>query len=161
RGLLQPGFHSGTVPRLYARLRVAEKRAFKTRDWNNARWYRRELEHVAAALWRFVDRELIGLLRQSASWQGQRLAVGLCHLAVHRSRFERIHDAFPARPVEVELVYRQGWLIAGITEPGWLAEITPDQWRAFTTALASLYKRAGIDLVREQVRANLPEGVTA
>ena len=31
RGLLQPGFHSGTVPRLYARLRAAERRAVQTR----------------------------------------------------------------------------------------------------------------------------------
>ena len=37
RGLLQPGFHSGTVPLTYARLRVAEREASRTRNWNKVR----------------------------------------------------------------------------------------------------------------------------
>src|SRR5262249_22102858 len=98
RGLLEPGFHSGTVPRLYTRLRDAERRAFRSRDWNAARWYRKELEHIEAGFRRFVDRELLGLLRQSSSWQGQRLAVGPVHLAINRIRFELDHDAYPTQP---------------------------------------------------------------
>ncbi len=37
RGLLEPGFHSGTIPRLFVRLRRAERQATQTRNWHNVR----------------------------------------------------------------------------------------------------------------------------
>jgi hypothetical protein len=44
-----------------------------------------------------------------------------------------------------------------VPEPGWLADLGAEQRRALTTALAGLYKLAGVDLVREQLDAALPE----
>ncbi len=49
-----------------------------------------------------------------------------------------------------------GWLVAGIREPGWLESLAEEPRQAVTTALAGLYKLAGIDLVREQMRPTLP-----
>src|SRR5262249_36629868 len=46
RRVLQPGFHSGTVPRLYARLRRAERQALRTGSWAAARACRQALEEV-------------------------------------------------------------------------------------------------------------------
>ena len=40
KGLLHRGFHSGTVPRLYARLRAAEREAARTDNWRDARTHR-------------------------------------------------------------------------------------------------------------------------
>src|SRR4029077_653263 len=50
RGLFQPGFHSGTIPRLFSRLRQAERTAMKTRNWHTARSYRNEVEEMCRTL---------------------------------------------------------------------------------------------------------------
>ena len=39
--LLKPGFHSGTLPKLFAKLRRAERRALRKGAWKTAGWLRR------------------------------------------------------------------------------------------------------------------------
>src|SRR5262249_39720655 len=68
RQLLRPGFHSGTVPKLFAQLRKAEREAYRSGDWRPARTYRQGLHEVARSVQLFVERELVVLLRQSKSW---------------------------------------------------------------------------------------------
>jgi hypothetical protein len=156
RGLLQPGFHSGTIPALYARLRRAERIASKTRTWHTARAYRHEVEEVAGTVRSFVARELVALLRQARSWEGRHVEVNGVHLATNRIRIELMHGDYPVQPVEIEIGHRSGWLIAGVRANGWLEEIDPEQLRAFTLCLAGLYKRADVDLVREQIQGAFP-----
>jgi hypothetical protein len=169
RGLLQPGFHSGTVPVLFARLREAEREASRTRNWQRARAYRHEVEEVEVSLQRFVTRTMVSLLQQSRSWgdspPGQEagdptpaplIEAGPVHLATNRIRFELNHAAHPAIPVEFEIEHHHRWLLAGIRHPGWLEHLSADQLQAFATCLAGLYKLAGLDLVREQLLASLP-----
>jgi hypothetical protein len=157
--LLKPGFHSGTIPRLYARLRHAVQQAGQTGNWRNARAYRRSLQEVERTLQRFVARELVTLLLQSQSWQGQTLTVGWVALASNRIRLELVHSTYPANSVWLEFENHAGWLVSGVRDVGWLAELTPEQRQATTTALAGLYKLAGVDVVREQLRANLPSAI--
>ncbi|MBN2578765.1 MAG: hypothetical protein JXB10_07205 [Pirellulales bacterium] len=61
--LLRPGFHSGTIPKLFAKLRRAERKARKTGNWRAVRKNFRKLQHVEQSLCRFLDREFIALLR--------------------------------------------------------------------------------------------------
>ncbi|HUR55176.1 MAG TPA: hypothetical protein VMZ71_13665, partial [Gemmataceae bacterium] len=77
RGLLHRGFHSGTLPRLYARLRAAERDAARTDNWRDVRAYRHALGEVEEAVRRFVARELVAVLNPgtgSAGWGGPPLA---------------------------------------------------------------------------------------
>jgi hypothetical protein len=73
----------------------------------------------------------------------------------------------PVSPTPIPSVVRlewedeAGWLVASVREPGWLQSLSEEQRQAATTALAGLYKLAGIDLVREQVRENLPPPATS
>src|SRR5262249_30510870 len=76
RRLLRRGFHSGTVPKLFARLRRAERRARVTGNWRRSRTCRHALHEIQEATRQFVTRELVFLVNQSTSWQGQGLAVG-------------------------------------------------------------------------------------
>jgi hypothetical protein len=161
RGLLQPGFHSGTVPRLYARLRHAERVATKTRNWHTARAYRHEVESVTETLNNFFSRELVALLNQSRAWQGHRTETGPIHLATNRIRFELIHSDYPVQPVEIEIEHSNGWLVAGLRASGWLENISEEQRRTFCLCLAGLYKGADVDLVREQLQATVPGPVTS
>jgi hypothetical protein len=156
RGLLQPGFHSGTVPALFSRLRQAEREAAVTRNWQKARTYRLEVEEVEEALHRFLARCLVALLKQSQFWRDEPIEAGPVHLATNRIRFELTHAGYPATPVEIEIEHHRNWMVAGIRAPGWLPRLSPDQQRAFATCLAGLYKLADIDLVREQLYAAMP-----
>ncbi len=155
RGLLQPGFHSGTIPHLYARLRVAERLALQSRNWNKVRLYRHELNEVGEALKNFLERELVALLKESRAWDGVPLEAGEVFLATNRVRFEILHAGHEGAPVQVEIQHHQGWLVAGLRDHGWLAKITPEQLDVFIISLAGFYKQADVDLVREQLQARL------
>jgi hypothetical protein len=157
RQLLQPGFHSGTVPKLYARLRQAEREAIRTGSWRTARTWRRSLAEVELTIRRLVERELVKLLQESSRWKGEPLRVGNVVLTPTRIGIELVQgETIP--PVRLEWAEQAGWLVASIREAGWLETLADEQRQAVRTALFGLYKLAGIDLVYEQVRENLPAG---
>jgi hypothetical protein len=159
RGLLQPGFHSGTIPRLFTRLRHAEQESSRTGNWRPARAYREALHAATVAVEQFVSRELVTMVLQDASWQDQKLSVGDVLLASNRITVELVHGSYPDLPLWLEFEQRSGWLLAGLRNLGWLPKLTSEQLQALTTTLATLYKLAGVDLVREQVHYTLPEDV--
>ena len=68
RRLLQPGFHSGTIPKLFARLRSAEQAALETGNFSNVRTSRAALEEVEEAVRAIRDVRFLG-----ASRTGRRL----------------------------------------------------------------------------------------
>jgi hypothetical protein len=156
RGLLQPGFHSGTVPRLYARLRTAERAALHSRDWNKVHAYRDEIEEVAHLVQQFFEREMLLILLRSRAWQGKTVTVSHAYLSTNRIRVELGHADHPAAPVEVEIEHHDGWLLAGIASTGWLSALTREQLVVFEACLAYVYKRSDVDLVREQIQGLLP-----
>jgi len=157
--LLQPGFHSGTLPKLYARLRHAEQDALQSGTWQKVRVYSRELQGVEQAIQRLLARDVVVLIQQSPHWQDPKLHAGQTLLATNRISLELNHADYPQAPVWLDIDDRAGWLVAGIRQPGWLDQVTPEQRQAVTTALAGLYKSAGVDLVREQIEAVLPADV--
>jgi hypothetical protein len=111
---------------------------------------------VAEAVHRFVTRDFIEVLNDRESgWPGPRLTAGRVLLGTNRIRLELATDG--AAPAWLEWEDRSGWLVAGCDEPGFLAALSDEQARLFANALAYLYKRAGVDLVREQIRAELPK----
>ncbi|HEY7426284.1 MAG TPA: hypothetical protein VH682_18780, partial [Gemmataceae bacterium] len=178
RQLLQPGFHSGTVPKLYARLREAEREAIRTGSWRTARTWWHSLAEVERTIRRLVERELIKLLQESQRWKGEPIRVGVT-LTPSRIGVELAQQSggtgvppvavgmptgetpVPLRPVRLEWEDQAGWLVATIREPGWLELLDDEQRQAVTTALAGLYKLAGVDLVREQVCEGLPPPATS
>jgi hypothetical protein len=159
--LLQPRFHSGTVPRLYARLRHAERDALQTGNWRAARTCWHSLHEVEKSLRRLVDREFVRLLRASPPWAGEELGVGRVTLAPNRVRVELTHAAYPAEPVWLEWQEQGDLLVAGVAQAGWLERVGEEQRQAAAAALAGLYKLAGVDVVREQLRANVPAAAAA
>ncbi len=149
--LLRPGFHSGTIPKLFAKLRRAERRGSE----RAARRYHEGLHHAEEGLHHFVEREFLHLLAHSKSWGGLRLELQEIELATNRVRLELACPELSAETVSVRFDHRAGWLVAGVHGPGWLPRLSEDQRHAFATALAGLYKLAGVDLTREQIAASL------
>jgi hypothetical protein len=149
--LMRPGLHSGTLPKLYARLRHAKGRS--------ARKKHEVLHHLGTRLRQFVERDLLAVLSGSQSWgRSTPLTPGEIAIATNRIRLEL---AGPGASVHVNFEEHAGFLVAGLTCPvewpeTWLARLTREQEAAFRDALAGFYKLAGVDVVREQVAALLP-----
>ncbi len=153
--MLCPGFHSGTIPKLFARRRRAARKAHQNPNVNKQARYTEKLHHEAESLRHFVDRELIGLLRESRTFRERSLSVGHVGLATNRVSILLRDDAQPDEPVHIDFAEQSGWLIADVAELGWLAELTDEDRAVFRTALAGLYKLGAVDLVREQIESQL------
>jgi hypothetical protein len=150
--LMRPGLHSGTLPKLYARLR--HRRGRTSRKQYEA------LHHLRDRLRQFVERNLLAILAGSKSWgNGARLSVGEIKIGTNRIRLELCG---PGASVHVDFEEHAGWLVAGLTcldaeGTTWLTQLTAEQTLAFRDALAGFYKLAGVELVREQIEALLPQ----
>jgi hypothetical protein len=148
RGLLRPGFHSGTVPKAFAKLR----RAVRAGDERRAAKYRHTLEHVAQDIARFAERNFLAYLRGSERWGGEPVVLSQPVLGPNRIVLP-VEIGTGREPVEIALEERHGWIIGSVADEGGLAAVRPEQRAAFADALFGLYKRAGVHVVREQVAA--------
>jgi hypothetical protein len=158
--LLRPGFHSGTLPKLYAKLRKAERRAVRHPAAGDAiRAHRATLHHLGNNVRHFFEREFLALVNASIFWRQTPLSLGAIDLGANRIRAELSCPTLAVAPVWLSFEERSGRLLAGVTAPGWLAWLSPEQRGALTTALMGLYKLAGVSLVRQQIEALLPRAV--
>lgn len=148
---LKPGFHSGTIPRLYAQLRKAEWRAYRTGQWRPARMARAGLKEVAHSLQVFMEREFLTLLQLSPTWGQQPVRVEKIDLASTHLRIELAHMDHPGEPMCLQVEERCGWIVCSLPSAGWLRHVTPLQLQVMSSALAGLYKIIGADFVREQL----------
>lgn len=154
--LLRPGFHSGTLPKQFAKLRHSLHT--DPEDALNLASHRHlaAIEETGVALRRFVERELCALLRQIGFDDGAAPAVTQVRLATQRVEVTLASlrpDAAPARLVFED---RGGLACAGIAEPGWLADVPATELRRFTDALTGLYHLGGVDLLSDELTERLP-----
>jgi hypothetical protein len=138
--LMKPGFHSGTLPKLYAKLRRNEGRA--------ARKQRLALHHVRERLVHFAERDLIAYLDGSKCFPKEAcLQVAEVSLATNRIRLFLACPGLSEEKLALDLEERSGRLVAGFSEPGWLGQLTPEQTWTFRDALVGFYKMAGVDVM--------------
>lgn len=149
--LMRPGFHSGTIPKLFTKLR----RAAWQGDEHGVARAKEGLHHVEEAIEMFVDRQLASILNEAEAFQGTDLAVTHVELGSNRIQIELACPSIADTPATIRIELEAGWLLAGITHPGWIAKLDAGQRRIFTLALAGFYKRAEIDIVREQIEQAL------
>jgi hypothetical protein len=148
QGLLRPGFHSGTVPKAFAKLR----RAVRAGDHHREAKQRHAIDHVREAVERFADRTFVAYLRASARWGPEPVILGHPILAPNRIVLP-VLVGVGREPVQIALEERHGWIVGSVPVEGGLNDVRPEQRAAFADALTGLYKRAGVDAVREQVAA--------
>ncbi|MFO0661137.1 MAG: hypothetical protein U0165_15085 [Polyangiaceae bacterium] len=149
---LRPGFHSGTVPKIYSKLRRA-------RDDAGASKQRAELHHVEEALRHFASRELEALLEASPRWSAGEVTVGEIEISSNRIRIGI--ECASLGPTEwVVFEEHSGWVLGSATARGWLSGLDAEHRSLVEAALAGFFKQAGVDMVREQISRCLPEGST-
>jgi hypothetical protein len=148
--LLRLGFHSGTIPKLFTKLR---RSAWKQDEVGMAA-AKEGLHHVEEAVERFADRQLALMLNEIDAFGCRDVQVA--HVAIGSNTIRIELACASAGPVHatIRIELRAGWLVASL-DPGWINTLGETQRRIFEVALAGFYKRAGIDLVREQLDASL------
>jgi len=147
RRLLNPGFHSGTIPKLFRKLRRGERHVLRMLDELADRKPRKALAEVEEAISHFVDRELLALLQNSHYNCLAQLTTGHIHLGCTSLRIEL---RGPSREEQIALIafeLRDGSLIARIDRAEWLEQLAESDMTAMGLALAGWYKRAGITWV--------------
>jgi hypothetical protein len=146
-GFLKPGFHSGTIPKRFTKLRRAAWKA----DERGVTRHRVELHHLEDAIHKFADRELVSMLNEAAAFRVADVAARHVTLGSNRVQIELASPSLSPEPARITFEYQSGWMVAGIPERGWIDQLAEDQRRILEIALAGFYKRAGVDLVREQL----------
>lgn len=101
-------------------------------------------------------RELSALLAASPGWEGGAVRVAHVSLSSNRIKVALARDGH-AEACVVAFEEQSGWLVADVARAGWAAGIEGDARVIFENALAGLYQRAGVDLVRAQIAAALPK----
>jgi hypothetical protein len=149
--LLKPGFNSGTVPKIFAKLRRAERKALRTGRGKQVRKQLARLHGVEEEVRHFIDRDFLTLLLQGRSMAAMPLALGEVVPGAKRFLIELVRAGREGPGLWLSFEEHSGWLVAGVAEPGWLADLSPSARDALASALAGLYKMAGVDLVREPI----------
>jgi hypothetical protein len=144
RGLLKPGFHSGTIPKLYKRLRRTERRDTRRRDRAATRKQRSALHHVEEAVRRFTERELLYLLNASRSWCKTRLSAGHIQLGCTAIRVELRCLERGAESAQIGFVYHGDSLTADVERRGWMEDVEGEPMTALQLALAGWFRMAAV-----------------
>jgi len=149
--LLRSGFHSGTVPKTFGKLRRADRKAQALGAWDAPRKYRGRLEEVRESVERFVERDLVELLKMSAhcgplELKFDKVTMGITHLRIALSG----HAEY-AEPLVISLQEKAGWMIARMETPPWYDRLSVEQNRTLTVAVMGFYKMCGVDFVVEQI----------
>lgn len=153
---LRPGFHSGTLPKLYNKLRRAERRALRRGRWRRSQKLRTELHHVASDISAFVKREFVALVRRAPSWEDAPLSI--CQVDVGSNRIRIGLQRKPGEsPLYLAFEEHSGVLLAGMTTPGWLKDASPEARAAVRNGLLGMYKLAGVAICREHLVVLLPD----
>jgi hypothetical protein len=140
---VRPGFHSGTLPKLFVRLRRT-RRAGRERAGLK---HREGLHHVEEAVRRLLKRDFAALLHESRSLGEWSIEPGSIHLATNRIGAELVSVSHDRPNLRIDLEERLGLFAATVSQPGWLDDLGAPERRTLADALAGLYKICGIALI--------------
>ncbi len=156
--LLRPGFHSGTLPKIFRKLRKLEQKDASLGRFTSRRSTQEQLHHVEHAIQSFVDRELISLLQKCDVWKDHPPRCTHVIAASNSFSIELECAAQSESPLLLRLQEQSGWLVTSVSQMGWLNSVSEEQSNSFLNALEGFYRKCGIDIVREQLESNLTRG---
>ena len=169
--LMKPGFHSGTLPKLYQKLRRSARRSDGSLEQHDE-----ALHEVEQAVRHFGVRELAAIINGSSRFHAGHVRVDGVELGSNRitlvvscgAREEALGpDSYRApandarTPCRIAFEEQSGLVIASVPEAGWLYGLGDEDRVIVENALAGLYHFAGVDVAREQLEAALRGGAEA
>lgn len=155
RGLLRPGFHSGTVPKLHRKTRHALDKG----DRAKATRLHHDLDHAAEGVHRFIERELLPLLAGSPDWGGVAVEMGAVRFGCQRVEIDLLAPALGRDPFVIAFENVGGLIEASVSRFGWADKLTEGQRAALAFALRGLLDMAAATTFDGRLRAtdNPPE----
>jgi hypothetical protein len=147
--LLRRGFHSGTLPKLFARLRKAERRAERGRGAGPAHKRLEQVHHVAGAVRQFVERGVIYTLEESRALASMRPTVGEVDCGTNRISVALRQGDDDASAALIAFEESDRRLRIRLVEAGWLTGLDDEGRRVMASALAGLCAMSDADLVIE------------
>lgn len=143
--LMAPGFHSGTLPKLFAKIRRAARRADEELGGRvvapdsglsagpdegkveaSLGSYREALHEVEIAIRRLFERELCDLLRESPVFPNDDIAVRSVTLGSNRVRVELACPSLSGKSCEISFEEQSGMIVAGVSRAGFLEVLSGD-----------------------------------
>ena len=147
RGLLRPGFHSGTLPRHYRKLRRAQTPDKQT-------YWRQSLQRVTEEIHHFIERECLSLLHRVAS---DSLPIQVTHIQTgcRRVVVDFHHPHFSSLALHIAFEEIEGRIHAEIVEWGWIQGINDEQRSLLILALRGLLDQAAVEVYATRERLDL------
>lgn len=149
--LLCPGFHSGTLPKLFRKLRNLETSEASFARFSQRRALTEQLHHAERDIRRFVERDLIRLLKHCAAWREHQPEC--LHLQASANSFQVELKCSSLNDESLIILFQEQsrWIVASVPQVGWLNAANPEMRNSFEAALRGFYHKAGADFVREQM----------
>ncbi len=148
--LMKPGFHSGTLPKLFRKLRRIDRRRAAAQHSVARSRTLAKLHHVHMSVERFVNSEFVALLHELPAWEHE-VSIERVRLASNSVRVELACAKLGPKPMEILFEEQSGWLLACVPAPGWAASVSGSHKALLLDALSGFYRLAGVDLIREQI----------
>ena len=145
RRLLVPGFHSGTIPNLFAKLRRAERDAYRTGRHAAARKVHQAIEHVEVPIRHFVERGLRAILVESGRFASHELRLENIRLATNRVNATLTFVASAEHTLRITFENADGRLIAHVRDLGLLATLEDEQRVILDATTTVVAARAGAE----------------
>jgi hypothetical protein len=145
--LLRPGFHSGTIPKLFTKRRRAAWR----HDHRGVARAKEGLHHVEEAVFLFATRRLANMLSEAEAFRATDVAITHVEIGANRIEIDVECPSVGTERASIRIELQAGWLLAGIARLGWITKLDEEQLRVLEVALAGFYKFAAVDLSREQL----------
>ena len=150
RRLILPGFHSGTIPRLFAKLRRAEREAHRTGHHAAARKVHQAIEHVEVPIRHFIERGLGAILVESGRFSREEFALEHVRMATNRVEIVVSLTTAEDRTLRITFEDEDGRLLARVRDCGFRASLNDERTEALDAATTVMAARAGAEeLVRD------------
>ncbi len=146
--LLRPGFHSGTIPKRFAKLRRAGRK--ETAAGDDPRAVRKQIEalhHVEIALRRYIEREFLAWFREGACWQLPPPDVEEIHLATNEIVVEVALPGAVEGPLVMTFGMLDGrthlWLSANVCSQS----LSSSAHKVLRMAIINVLKTGGVEIL--------------
>ncbi|MEW4570900.1 hypothetical protein AB1L88_23785 [Tautonia sp. JC769] len=158
--LLRPGFHSGTLPRTFRRMRRAARKRARLPEFEvRLEQLREQRHHVEESVAHFIHRELINLLAYTRAWDDLETEIAAVESSSNRLQvFLRVAE-LGDEPLVLVFEHASGWILTDVDAPAWVEHLSDDRRRVLQAALAGLNQMAGVELSVPQVTHVLPPEV--
>jgi hypothetical protein len=145
RRLVLPGFHSGTIPKLFTKLRHTERQAYRTGRHEAARKAREAIEHVEAPIRHFIERGFQAILIESGRFVAGEIALDRVRMATNRVELLIVAADADDRKLRITFEDEDGRLIARVCDGGLRAGLSDEQREALDAATTGMSARAGAE----------------